>query len=1055
MSRHVLTVDHDQGYRTITNALRDARDGTVISVSPGRYAESLDVTRSVTITAAGTSGVVEVNPPVGSAVRASAAEVQLIGLVLRGRDAETPALEVPGGQAVVEDCEIIGGAWTAVLVSDPGALTLRGCLVTNPGGVGVVVTSPSASAIEDCVVEHVGTAAIVIAERGDPLVRDCTLRDAKGNGIHATGTARGVVERCDISATERHGIALEEGSSTTIRDTAVRGTAAGVLLRTNASPVLEECHVSDTTGTGITVSGGAAPVLRRCRVTRTADAGIRVTGRSLGVFEECEVFDVNGAGIHVDEASNPVFTHTSVHGGTGPGLLVTDGAAPEFDGADVRDVAGAGMRVETTANPLLRRAVLASCGGSGVEVASDGRGRLEDCEIRDTGQNGLHVSDGGRPQATSSRVRSAGAAGVSVAPGGVASMRHCEVSGAGEDGVVVHDGGALMMAQSVVRDSNRHGVLVQVGGRAVLTGDRLTNNGKDGVHVDSADAVSVVNCGASGNSGSGLRVTERGNRTSVENLTSTANGDPDELPTGRQQAEPDDDNEVLRKLEALAGLTEVKRQVRTLVQLNRRAHRYGLHAPPDGRHLIFTGPPGTGKTTVARVYGGILAEFGILRSGHLVEVTRAELVAEAFEQALGGVLFIDDAHTLTSQHEAVRTLVELVERHRDDIVVIIAGSVPETAEFVAAEPGLAARFTRAIEFADCDTADLISIVENMATAHQCAVAAETRDALSVHFGRLQLGECFGNGHTARKVFDEMLERRALRLANDSAAASRELLPADVPGGAVVDGNSGAHAAAQAKLDAMIGLGTVKEVITSLISTARQRCAAGQPVSPIGHHLVFDGPPGTGKTAVARLYGELLAAIGVLRKGHLVEIACDELLGHYVGHSAQLTKDTFERARGGVLLVDEAYSTTPPTDDCCQEAAAALVRLMGGHSDDTVVVIASHSAVMREFLRTTPGLAAHFSRYVEFADYPTDDLVKIVHRMAVANGYECTADTVAALRGHFSTMPRGRRFGNARHAGQVLELMMSRQAGRLTNVANPTVQDLRLLLPGDLPRPAAP
>ncbi|KOV81021.1 sporulation protein [Nocardia sp. NRRL S-836] len=1047
-----MTVDHDQGYRTITDALRDARDGSVISVSPGRYAESLDVTGSVTIAASGTGGVVEVIPPAGSAVRASAGRVQLIGLVLRGGDAETPALEVAGGRAVVEDCEIAGGAWTAVLVSDPGALTLRGCLVTNPGGAGVVVTSPSASTIEDCVVEHVGTSAVVIAERGDPLVRDCTLRDAKGNGVRATGTARGVVERCDISATGRHGIALEEGSSTTIRDTAVRGTAGGVLLSTNAFPVLEECHVGDTAGTGVTVSGGATPVLRRCRVVRTAGAGIRVTGRSRGVFEECEVHDADGAGIHVDEASCPVFTRTSVHRGTGPGLLVTDGAAPEFDDVDVRDVTGAGVRVETTANPLLRKAVLARCGGSGVEVASDGRGVLEDCEIRDTGQNGLRVSDGGRPLATSSQVRSAGAAGVSVAPGGIVSLRHCEVSGAGEDGVVVHDGGELVLAQSVVRDSKRHGVLVQTGGRAVLTGDRLTGNGRDGVHVDSAAAVSVVNCGMSGNSGSGLRVTERGNRTSVQNLTSTANGDPDELPVGRDHTEPDD-GEALRRLASLAGLTDVKRQVKTLVQLNRRAHRYGLHAPPDGRYLIFTGPPGTGKTAVARVYGSILAELGVLRSGHLVEVTRADLVAEAFDQALGGVLVVD-AHALDGQHEAVRTLVEFVERHRDDIVVIIAGPAPETAEFVAASRDLAAWFTRTVEFADCDTADLASIVENMAAAHQCAVVEETRAALRTHFGQLQLSARFGNGHTARKVFGEMLERRARRLADDPAA-DRDLLPADVPGGTPADGDAHAHAAAQAKLNAMIGLNPAKEAITGLVASARRRRAAGQPVSPAGHHLVFDGPPGTGKTAVARLYGELLAAIGVLREGHLVEIGCESLLGHYAGHSAQLIEDAFERARGGVLLIDETTGTTPASEDSRQESVAALVRLLGDHSDDTVVVIASRSAAMRRFLRTTPGLAAHFPRRVEFTDYPTADLVTIVHRMAVSNGYECAPDTVAALHGHFSALPRGKSSGNARDAGRVLELMMSRQAARLTNVANPTVQDLRLLLPGDLAAPALP
>ncbi|MBB4681422.1 right-handed parallel beta-helix repeat-containing protein [Crossiella cryophila] len=1095
MSRHVLTVDRDSGYRTISAALLDARNGTVISVLPGRYDESLEVTKVVTIAASDARGSVEVVSRQGSVLRLAAEAVKITGLVLRGQHEDLPAVDIARGQAAVEDCEIIGAAWTAVLARNSGSLAMRGCRVTNPAGAGIVVTSPAPSTIEDCVIEHVHTSAVVIAERGNPVVRDCTLRHAKGNGVCANGQAQGTIAHCDISATERPGIALEEDSATRVLDTTVRDTASGVFISTHASPVLEECRITSTTGDGITVAEGADPVLRRCRTTRTGGAGIRVTGRSRGSFEECEVAEAGGAGIQVDEASGPSFTRTTVRGGKSVGLLVTDGATAEFDRLEIRDTAGPGVQVAAAANPLLRRATLEGCRGNGIEVTGNGRGRLEDCEIREAGQAGLSVSEGGSPYVSSLRVRQSTGPGVLIGPGGVGSLRDCEIGESTSDGVLVADGGELVLSRSSVRRCTGHGVHLSAGARAKLTADDFSGNGRDGLRIDSADAVSVLDCTTADNTGSGLRVTVPTTRLSVENLTSTGNRTPDTdgstatttaEPTPAQQtqqAEPDEDA-PLAKLEALVGLTAVKHQVKTLVNLNKMARRRqeaGLIAPPTSRHLIFAGPPGTGKTTVARLYGSILAELGVLREGHLVEVARADLVAqivggtaikttETFTKALGGVLFIDEAYTLTAQgkgsgpdfgREAVDTLVKLMEDHRDDLVVVAAGYHKEMDAFLQSNPGLASRFTRTIEFENYTTDELVTIVQRMCGAHQYQVPEETRTTLSVHFGQMSRGEDFGNGRAARKVFEEMVDRQAFRLANETEADDQSLsllLPADVPGGADpgAPDDESTLAGLRQRLDSMIGLGGVKEAINdlvNLIATARQRRQAGLPVPAISNHLVFAGAPGTGKTTVARLYGELLAALGVLRKGHLVEVARADLVGRYIGHTAHLTREAFTSARGGVLFIDEAYALTPvggAGGDFGQEAVDTLVKLMEDHRDDTVVIVAGYSAEMRTFLASNTGLASRFSRHIEFANYSTDDLVTIVHRMAGGNGYECAPETITAVREHFAAVPRDETFGNARYARQVLETMMTRQAGRLSGTSAPTVHDLRLLLPADLP-----
>ena len=1098
MARQILTVgpERSDGFQTIGEALAQARTGAVIRVRPGRYAENLVIRHRVTIVGEGDPGTVELCPRDGTAVTLMADAVMLSALTLRGRDKEAAVVDVPAGQAALDGCTVTGAGWTALLVRGKGSLAARGCRIGNPGGAGLVDSSESESIVEDCVFENFGTSAVVIGETAAPLVRDCRIRGARANGVLASGEARGTVEGCDISGTDKPAIALEGHSSTRVLRCAVHHTSVGLLVTSMSRPEIEETSFESIAQSGIVISGGADPVLSGCVTRRTKTSGLLVLDRSRGTLEGCSFHGSTEAAVRVVEGSAPLLRDTVVSdcADTAGAVQLWDDSTAEFERLEVLDAAGVGISVRTAANPLLRRARVTGSGGHGIEFGDDARGRLEHCEVESAGGCALSIDDDSDPEIGDTVLTSAARSGVLVGERGRGTLRDCEIGDSADAGVSVRDGAEITLERVRVHGSRAHGVQVSRGGRATLNSCEISGSTGDGVRIDSAEPVDVTRCVVRDNRGAGLRQSRAGERLTVELLTSADNGLPDSwgesAGAGGEDGAPGGPGEArepegpLAELESLVGLDNVKHQVNTLVNLNQlaeRRRRLGMPVPSMSRHLIFAGPPGTGKTTVARLYGSILADLGVLRSGHLVEVARADLVAqviggtaikttEAFNSALGGVLFIDEAYTLTVEgtsndfgREAVDTLLKLMEDHRDDVVVVAAGYSEQMESFLTANPGLASRFTRTVEFGNYAVDELVTITESLCHRHQFELGPLTREALAVRFERMTRDATFGNGRAARAVFEDMVDRQAFRLAAMTDPAENDLtllLPADVGDAEAAAVGGTAEDAADpsdpmAELTAMVGLAAVKREVSDLVSlltNARQRVAAGLPAPRISNHLVFSGPPGTGKTTVARLYARLLHSLGVLPRDSLVEVARADLVGQYVGHTAQRTKDVFTGALGGVLFIDEAYTLTPEgsSNDFGREAVDTLLKLMEDHRDEIVVVVAGYTGEMERFLASNPGLTSRFSKFVTFEDYSTDELVTIVSRHAAASGYECAEPTLAALRAHVDAIPRDRSFGNARLARQLLESMMTSQARRLGGLASPSLADLTTLLPQDLP-----
>ncbi|MBP5787199.1 MAG: AAA family ATPase [Kiritimatiellae bacterium] len=260
----------------------------------------------------------------------------------------------------------------------------------------------------------------------------------------------------------------------------------------------------------------------------------------------------------------------------------------------------------------------------------------------------------------------------------------------------------------------------------------------------------------------------------------------------------------MRDLEKMVGLDAVKEEVAklaNLIRIQQVREQQGIKAVGVSYHCVFTGNPGTGKTTVARIVAGIYKELGVLKKGHLVETDRAGLVAEyvgqtgpktnkVIDSALDGVLFIDEAYSLVEGgqndygKEAIATLLKRMEDDRARLIIILAGYSENMKRFIASNPGLQSRFNRYIEFPDYGVDDLVEIFKRFAKTSQYRLESGTEETLRrlMEKAVAQKDEQFGNGRFARNTFERAIERQAMRLSGVGCLTKemlQELLPEDI------------------------------------------------------------------------------------------------------------------------------------------------------------------------------------------------------------------------------------------------------------------------------------
>ncbi|NLM76451.1 MAG: AAA family ATPase [Clostridiaceae bacterium] len=260
----------------------------------------------------------------------------------------------------------------------------------------------------------------------------------------------------------------------------------------------------------------------------------------------------------------------------------------------------------------------------------------------------------------------------------------------------------------------------------------------------------------------------------------------------------------------------------------------------------------------------------------------------------------------------------------------------------------------------------------------------------------------------------------------------------------------------AELDNLVGLNKVKEDVRSLINIVRImkiRKERGLPEVDMSLHMVFTGNPGTGKTTVARLLSGIYREIGVLSKGHLVEVDRSRLVAKYVGQTAPQVMEVVKEALGGVLFIDEAYSLVSRRgeNDFGYEAVDTLIKAMEDYRDDLIVIVAGYPDKMDEFLRSNPGLQSRFNKYINFDDYTPEELLEIFKKMCEKNGYKVTEGALEKIEQILSFLHEARTdsFANARTVRNLFEKLLTIQANRLASYETVSNEDLEAILEEDI------
>lgn len=460
------------------------------------------------------------------------------------------------------------------------------------------------------------------------------------------------------------------------------------------------------------------------------------------------------------------------------------------------------------------------------------------------------------------------------------------------------------------------------------------------------------------------------------------------------------------KLNKLVGLNSVKNEINKMIRMvefNNKRVQMGFMPEENSLHSVFLGNPGTGKTTVARLIGEILFENKALYNKEefiFIEASESDLISSnvgqtaeqtynLLEQAKGGILFIDEAYTLNKGdssvnfgQEAINTILKYMEDHRSEIMIIFAGYTKEMEQFLDTNPGLNSRVANKFIFEDYTSDEIVEIGESILIEKQYVIEDRDYYEKNVKFAYEQSIDK-SNARWIRNFNERLLKVFASRVIESDSSDLSTITNEDIDQVFNIGkykNYDGKDEDAYKKLQNLIGIDQVKKQVDEFISMAelnKKRRDSGQNIQSFTLHSLFLGNPGTGKTTVARILGDLLYQKSIIKDNKFVEVSRSDLVAGYVGQTAIKTRAVLKSALGGILFIDEAYSFSQGSgNDFGNEAIDEILKFMEDYRENIVIIFAGYSKEMKKFLSLNSGLESRVPNKFYFEDYNVEELVKI-------------------------------------------------------------------------------
>ena len=1008
---------------------------------------------------------------------------------------------VGGSKPVIENCRMykINGNVFRIKNSEP---SVRFCKMYEGELSAFYIEEESQPFVEACEAFNFKKQAVTVL-MSSPTFRKCKFYDGETNGISFQKNAGGLFEECEIYQflNEKYPTIFVEQSSPQFKKCKIyKGASNAVYLKDSSNLTLEECEIFQFQHESSSVIYGTQSSLHamKCKIYEGNHNAFNFIENSHLTIEGCEI-------VGFDSEVNPIIwlgkshlklTNSELHKGKCTAVNINNNSVASIEDCDLSEFNKECIRISEGSEVLLQRNKMYNS-LNGIGIMSDSQSKVIECDIYDCRGTALFVNKG-RATIEKTHIRNCEGNALNIknnshvafSNGSISRFTYpmvyseesqfdikksnfehsensvflvgkesecwieqCEISQVDKSPAIEINSHVKGVIQKCNIYDAFKGITIAAESQMSLKDIKCFDIEKTAYQIADNSTATLENC-----------------KTYVEVSRQRVQSDEvlqekQAVEQVKEQKEDIDPEDIMTELNRFVGMNSIKEQIEqlmNLVEITRYRKEVGLDSGEDikPKHTVFYGNPGTGKTTIARLLGKVYKSLGLLEKGHIVEVKREDLVGsyighseertkKYIEEAMGGVLFIDEAYSLSVDdssrdygNQVIDVLLAALENHRGEFLCIVAGYEKEMERFISSNPGLKSRFVSYMKFEDYTPDELIEIGKRLLSDKKYVLTEEAINYVYEQFVWLyrKRDEHFGNARMVREQVDKWITLQANRISTLPRSEWKKegvlttICLEDVEQSfqqkqarkVAVPINEKLLQEQMERLNSLIGLKAVKEEIERLIQLVSYYREEGKDISELSMHIALIGNPGTGKTEVARIIAKVYEALGILSRGDCVEVDRKELVDKYRGGTEEKTASVLQKAMGGTLFIDEAYTlTNKDSNDPGHTAVELLLKQMEDKRGEFIVLVAGYEDEMEEFLESNKGLRRRFDRRLVFEDYMPEEMIQIANYYMAKKQYKMTDDARHMLFEYFTYLyeNRDKTYGNAGLSRKIVEQAM--------------------------------